>query len=307
MSYRECVGTIPSQPADIPREASNTVTPENLVQFYTASNAQTYNLTQVQFDEVFSNPDQANFLTVGKPQYRNDYILAHACAHGLNCAWEHFLALYRQPLTRAAVAIAGNQGVELADSLAAELFGLTTKTGSANPVRKSPLASYKGRGSLLGWLRTTIAQRHVDHHRKTWREQSFDDPNHPVAEPAQSSSEPASAPETTNLAQAVQQALTKQAPEDRFLLVAYYLDQQTLLQIGRLLRVHEATISRKLRRILEDLRKDILANLQSLGLSQRAAQEALGTDPRDLDQLTSKLRKLLQTSQSDAFPEKTDS
>ena len=37
------------------------------------------------------------------------------------------------------------------------------------------LDSYKGRGSLIGWLRTTIAQRYVDHHRRTRREVAMED------------------------------------------------------------------------------------------------------------------------------------
>jgi RNA polymerase sigma-70 factor (ECF subfamily) len=52
------------------------------------------------------------------------------------------------------------------------------------------------------------------------------------------------------------------------------------------------------------LRKRILKNLQGFGLSRRAAEETLGTDPRDLDV---NLKKLLQYSQSDAFQEKADS
>jgi RNA polymerase sigma-70 factor (ECF subfamily) len=65
--------------------------------------------------------------------------------------------------------------------------------------------------------------------------------------------------------------------------------------------VHEATVSRKLRRIVDDLRKQILKNLQSSGLSRRAAEEALQADPRDLD---INLKKLLQSSQPDPFQEK---
>ena len=35
--------------------------------------------------------------------------------------------------------------------------------------------------------------------------------------------------------------------EDCFLLSAYFLDQRTLLEIGRILHVHEATISRRIK------------------------------------------------------------
>ena len=88
--------------------------------------------------------------------------------------------------------------------------------------------------------------------------------------------------------------------EDRFLLAAYYLDGQTLKQIAGVLRVHEATVSRKLRRAIEEIRKQVLRNLQSGGLTRRAAEEALDADPRDLDM---NLKKLLQNSQTETFKE----
>jgi RNA polymerase sigma-70 factor (ECF subfamily) len=222
--------------------------------------------------------------------------LAQACALGREAAWQRFLDLYRSPLTQAAIAITGSAtlGHDLADSLYAELFGLTERGGQ----RRSPLASYSGRGSLLGWLRTTLAQRHVDHHRRTKRETPLDDQD--TAAPA-STVTPLPA-ELDRLTQAVSRTFATLSPEDRFLLASYFLDQKTLLQIARLLQVHEATISRRLKHLTSDLHKQLLRNLQSGGLSKRAAEEALGADPRDLE---INLRTLLQTSQSTSFSDKT--
>lgn len=227
-----------------------------------------------------------------------DLVLAQACAQGSERAWERLLQLYRQPLIRAAIAITGSDtlGRELAEQLYAELYGLTTRNGE----RRCPLASYRGRGSLIGWLRTTLAQRHVDHHRRSHRERQleefgeFDAPA-PASEPEKL---PAELPV---LERAIEAALTRREAEERFLLAAYYLDQRTLLQIAQVLHVHEATVSRKLKRVCEDLKKQIFKNLQGFGLSRRAAEEALGADPRDLDL---NLKKLLQNSQSETFQEK---
>jgi RNA polymerase sigma-70 factor, ECF subfamily len=224
-----------------------------------------------------------------------DLVLARACAAGNEHAWERFVAVYRQPLVRAAVAITGSHtlGRELADQLYAELFGLTTREGE----RRCPLASYRGRGSLIGWLRTTLAQRHVDHYRRSHRE-------HPLEEfdaPAPEAEADNSAIERSVLEKAVEEALKSRDAEDRFLLAAYYLDRRTLLQIAQVLHVHEATVSRKLKRVCEEIRKQVLKNLQSTGMSRRAADEALGSDPRDLDL---NLKKLLQYSQLDSFQEK---
>ena len=223
-----------------------------------------------------------------------DLVLARACADGNERAWEHFIAVYRQPLVRAAIAITGSEtlGRDLADQLYAELYGLTMRDGE----RRCPLHSYRGRGSLMGWLRTTLAQRHVDHHRRTRREEPIEEFDAPAPDPAPE--QPAG--ELSLLERAIEEALEKREAEDRFLLAAYYLDGQTLKQIAGVLRVHEATVSRKLRRAIEEIRKQVLRNLQSGGLSRRAAEEALGADPRDLDM---NLKKLLQNSQTETFQE----
>jgi RNA polymerase sigma-70 factor, ECF subfamily len=227
-----------------------------------------------------------------------DLALATACALGREMAWQRFLVQYRTGLTQAAIAITGSAtlGHDLADSLYSELFGLRAVDGE----RRSPLASYSGRGSLLGWLRTTLAQRHVDHHRRTHRETPLDELDAPA--PAQ---DPApAAGELSALAGAVTRTIEGLSAEDRFFLASYYLDRQPLAQIGRLLHVHEATISRRLKRLVGDVRKQLLRELQSDGLSKRAAEEALGSDPRDLE---INLRSLLQSSQTATFPDKTAS
>jgi RNA polymerase sigma-70 factor, ECF subfamily len=232
-----------------------------------------------------------------------DLALAKTCAEGNERAWEHFVQLYGQQLTRAAIAISGNEtvGRDLADAFYAELYGLSERDGR----RRCPLDSYRGRGSLLGWLRTTLAQRYVDHYRKSFREQSLAD-DVEIASPAPDPALEISAISSGPLAQAIEQSLGSQPPEEQFLMAAYYLDERTLAQIASLLGVHEATISRRLRRATDAVRKEVLRNLQRSGMSRRAAEEALGTDPRDLD-VKMDLKKLMQFSLPDSFTERTPS
>jgi RNA polymerase sigma-70 factor (ECF subfamily) len=152
----------------------------------------------------------------------------------------------------------------------------------------------------MGWLRTTLAQRHVDHYRQSRRLTPLDDSMNEINAPAPDVPPHTPAGELTQLQRAIEQALRERDAEERFLLAAYYLDGQTLLQIARVLCVHEATVSRKLRRATEDTRKRVLRNLQRGGLSRREAEEAMGADPRDVEV---NLKKLLQYSQTEAFKE----
>jgi len=220
--------------------------------------------------------------------------IARGCALGRESAWRRFLAQYREQLTRAAIEMTGSAalGEELVSAIYSELFGLTERDGK----RCSPLLRYSGRGSLMGWLRAVLAQRRVDQYRKIGRETELGE-----IEPAARVSEQIEPEKLGDLRVALKMTLSEASAEERFLLSAYYLDQHTLHEMSRVLRVHEATISRKLKRATERLRKQLLRTLKARGLSRGAAEEALGTDPRDVD---INLRKLLQKSAGDPIPDK---
>ena len=84
--------------------------------------------------------------------------------------------------------------------------------------------------------------------------------------------------------QAVAALLSELTPQDRFLLAAYYLDGRTLAQIAIVMRVHESTISRKLDRLVQSLRKELRKRLIAGGMSAAQADETLTeVDVRDLE------------------------
>jgi RNA polymerase sigma-70 factor, ECF subfamily len=315
MASAETVATVPATASERQTETltqRGTIDLQLLDELWRASDGPSWGLTHDEFDAIVAGAGAArNFgLEEGgsvTPQRQADYfrglrfddlVLARACAVGNERAWEHFIALHRQPLIRAAIAITGSEtlGRDLADQLYAELFGLSTREGE----RRCPLLSYRGRGSLMGWLRTTLAQRHVDHHRRNRHLRPLDDSVAEMDTPAARELPQTPPAELSQLQRAIEQALRERDAEDRFLLAAYYLDGQTLLQIARVLGVHEATVSRKLRRATEGTRKQVLRNLRRGGLSRQAAEEALGADPRDVEV---NLKKLLQNSQAEAFKE----
>jgi RNA polymerase sigma-70 factor (ECF subfamily) len=89
------------------------------------------------------------------------------------------------------------------------------------------------------------------------------------------------------------QALAELDSEERFLLASYYLDQRTLADIGRQLRVHESTVSRKLEKITRALQKRIRKRMQAAGLDRWRYDEIMqNLDVRDLNvDVTASLRQ----------------
>lgn len=239
-------------------------------------------------------PQQVEFLETLK---MDDLVLARACAAGNERAWEAFLSQYREMLYSAAYGIVRQDtlGRELADSLYADLYGTADHEG----IRRSRLLSYSGRGSLPGWLRSVLAQRFIDHLRRTQRQVSLDEGQaESIAAPA--TEPPASEPDLRRIALCVRQAIANLEAPDRMLLSSYYIDGRTLLEIARVLGVHESTVSRKLDRLAGSLRKDLLKRMERMGMSRAEARESLHTDVRDFD---FSLRDLLQAGATGPFPE----
>ena len=229
----------------------------------------------------------------------DELALARACVAGDNSAWEIFLTRYREKLYLSALRIAREDSAarELADSLYADLYGTTTRDGQ----RVSKLASYTGRGSLEGWLRTVLAQEYVNRYRRTKRLVSLEEESEEGVQFRAPEAEPVT-PADNRLARATDDVLAGLPAEDRMVLSAYYLDGRTLAEIARILGVHESTISRKLDKLAKLLRKQILAGLTQRGMSRRQAEEALETDVRDLQ--VDIRRSLSQETPSSAFSEK---
>jgi RNA polymerase sigma-70 factor, ECF subfamily len=229
----------------------------------------------------------------------DELALARACAAGVNSAWEVFLIKFREKLYLSALRIAREDSAarELADTLYADLYGTNTRDGQ----RVSKLASYTGRGSLEGWLRTVLAQEYVNRYRRTKRLVSLDEESEEGVQFRAPDPDPVPAADQ-RLGQATDEALAFLSGEDRMVLSAYYLDGRTLAEIARMLGVHESTISRKLDKLAKALRKQIVAALVRRGMSRRQAEEAMEVDVRDL-QLDIR-RSLAQDSSPAAFSEK---
>ena len=94
-----------------------------LEELWRASDAASWGLAQDEFDRILLEVGTAwNSGSTEGPQasrqqqaafFRGlrlaDLVLARACADGNERAWERFIAVYRQPLVRAAIAITGSE------------------------------------------------------------------------------------------------------------------------------------------------------------------------------------------------------
>jgi len=198
--------------------------------------------------------------------HARDLALALACADGHDAAWEHFVLTYRPELYRAARAMTDEAtGRELADSLYADLFGLGGREGRG----RSLFRYYHGRAKLSTWLRSVLAQRHVDVVRARKRLTTIDDPEHPVETrlPAQPPVDAARAQAMRVAAAAIAGALAALDGADRVRLAYYYVHGLTLAQAGRLFGESEATASRKMERIRRQLQTAIREALVPHGMA----------------------------------------
>ena len=220
-----------------------------------------------------------------------DLALSCALQLGSEAAWEDLVLRFRPALYAAARAIAGARGEayarELADALYGELYGFDR---DASGRRRSLLRYFHGRSKLLTWLRTVLAQRHVDSLRAGRNMDSLED-EVPDSGTGQKrgrthtalfiTSGPSGACETGDpdrarllprLQETLLVAFEALAPSDRLLLAMYYLDEQTLAQIARMRRVHEATVSRQLERIRRELRERVESALAAAPAGADASQ-----------------------------------
>lgn len=209
----------------------------------------------------------------------DELALVQACLNGSEQAWESLVARFRPVLFPMALAITRDAALarELADSLWADLFG--TKTDQHGR-RLSKLSFYSGRGSLEGWLRALLAQEYVTRYRRNRRFVELDDAELPAT--ASLTEDEVVAATDTRLDKALEQALAQLKGEDRLLLASYYLDERSLAEIGRMLSLHESTVSRRLKKTLQQLRKHVLGHLQQNGMSRREAEQLIQGDVRQI-------------------------
>ncbi len=200
----------------------------------------------------------------------DDLCLIIACERGDEQAWSDLVANYDSTVKSAARKVSSNNedAEDLASSIWAELYGLRTD-GDGN--KKSKLAYYSGRGSLAGWLRAVVSQLAIDQYRKQAKfvqieedrefevlanEAALSD-NGLVAHSDDPEVDFTKKQTANDVTDALQDSIAALEAEDRLIVKMYYFDDLKLKDIAATFGYHEATASRKLVRVQNDIRKGV--------------------------------------------------
>ena len=243
--------------------------PQDLVdRLYRDAKADRWSVPVGRFAEALqASADRAATADVGaylKGLHLEDLALACACVVGDERAWEHFVRELRPVLYRAADALRPGGGArDLADSMYADLYGLQERDGE----RQSLFRYFHGRSSLATWLRAVLAQRVVDAVRVERRLDPLHEEDGQVT--AVSSAAPAPDPDRERYVAWIQRALkaavSMLGAKDRLRLACYYSQELTLAETGRVLKEHEATVSRHLAKTRRTIRAEVERYLREEG------------------------------------------
>jgi RNA polymerase sigma-70 factor len=185
-----------------------------------------------------------------------DLFLALACSRADRIAWEYFVDAYLPVARRCAEQACRHlaQSEDLAQELVTRLLE-----------DRRRFAGYNGRGSLAGWLRVAVSHAAIDYFRRNRKQVSIEEveeTGHGMAiasdtSPARDRSEQLDARWGPVLLSVLVEEIRRLPPRDRLLLSLYYTQDVPLRTIGRQFGVHEATASRWLDRLRQDLRRRI--------------------------------------------------
>lgn len=202
----------------------------------------------------------------------DDLCLIVACERGDERAWEDLAANFDSTVKSAARKISSNNedAEDLASSIWAELYGLRQ---DAEGNKKSKLAYYSGRGSLAGWLRAVVSQLAVDQYRKQSRfvqieetrefeNLASEDGNYLAPHNENPEELLTEKQSSSDVSEALRTAVADLDAEDRLILQLYYFDDLKLKNIAATFGYHEATASRKLARVQNEIRKSVEKSLR---------------------------------------------
>jgi RNA polymerase sigma-70 factor len=248
----------------------------------------------------------------------HDLFLACACAQGNEYAWWDFDQSYRRYIERVARHLANVETAaeEVIDTVYVELYGTRVVEG----VRQSKFATYSGRGTLKGWLRTIVWHAVIDLHRAKHDEISVDEWSETGGEINDRPGWRAESRggergllrniERERFAEATLNALdtsfTLLDDHEKLLLLYYHVEGLKLREIARLVeepesplrrwfqrqskqrvalpdaRVHESTVMRWLEKVYGSVLRQFRRELETKGLSPAEIETCVSLATEDL-------------------------
>jgi RNA polymerase sigma-70 factor (ECF subfamily) len=183
-----------------------------------------------------------------------DLFLALACANGSERAWWEFDQNHRSYLERVARHLASTDidAQEVVDTVYVELYGTRVVDGE----RVSKFATYSGRGSIRGWLRTVIWHSLVDLHRASHDEVSLDEMTENVGEGFVHANLAEAMPDDESemidqiarkryrkvTVESIDKAFGGLDPHEKLLLLYYHVENMKLREIARLVENPESPL-----------------------------------------------------------------
>lgn len=224
--------------------------------------------------------------------------LTTACASGNESAWELFQSLYADCILKVAYSCSENasDAHELADTLMGDLF---LPADSQHSSASSKIAQYHGIGSLEGWLRVIVTRMRIDRVRSSRKQVPLDELPAEPQQPADSFNAAGLVEmkeqqiAVSALTESLESALSLLDDQDKLLIKLYYLQHVSLKELGKLFKVHESTVSRRVEQICRKLQKSVERRLREAlhvrpGEIQYIIQAGLSQHEIDLKQILAK-------------------
>ncbi|MGD9630863.1 MAG: hypothetical protein AB7V18_16620 [Pyrinomonadaceae bacterium] len=229
----------------------------------------------------------------------DDLFMAIACANGNERAWWEFDQQHRAYMERVARHLARTEmdATDIVDAVYEQLYGTRIVDGE----RVSKFATYSGRGSLRGWLRTVIWHSLVDRHRAGHDEVSLDEMTETIGEGgahATFAEQPAGGDEEMvdqitreryrrATVTAIEKAFSGLDDHEKLILLYYHVENLKLREISRLVenedsplrawfqrrsasrdknpagRIHESTVMRWLEKCYSKVLEGFRGNLRA--------------------------------------------
>lgn len=224
-----------------------------------------------------------------------DLVLAVGCTYGIESAWQVFDTRYAAFVRISARHFARHAAdvSEIVESFYADLF-LPRSGGGGNPI-----SGFHGWAKLKTWLRTVLLYRVNDYYgRPSTPEIQLsvldDSDGGTIVRPSQADSCGAELPAaeeymSRSLRDRVDRAIATVIdgldPAEAELIVKYYVEGRTVVELGRSKGVHKASVSRWLKRlrqrILHGLRRDLGSDFPQSEEELYAMLEVLGRSDSD--------------------------